>query len=201
MTSGQRPTPSPARLGGLALIGVGAVASAIGVITVLSSGAQNTAAGEQPSAVPTPPLAVSPVPKPGQGDQPTPVPTNDGRTTPALPPQPTQVPPPPNNTEHPVPRIVVRVYNNSTIPGLAHQAADDFRRAGYDVPEVGNYPGGIVYTTTVYFRPGTDEEAQAREVAARIGARLEPRFAGIEAASPGVIAIITNDYKAPQNGK
>ena len=94
--------------------------------------------------------------------------------------------------------ITVRVYNNSTVRGLAHRAAEDFRAAGYDVPQVGNYPSGKIPTTTVYFRPGTEEQAQAQQVADRFGARAEPRFEGLEPASPGVIALITDNYKGPQ---
>lgn len=94
--------------------------------------------------------------------------------------------------------VTVRVYNNSTVKGLAHRAAEDFRTAGYDVPQVGNYPSGKIPTTTVYFRPGTEEQAQAQQVADQFGARAEPRFEGLEPASPGVIALITDDYKGPQ---
>ena len=98
-------------------------------------------------------------------------------------------------------RISVRVYNNSTTKGLAHRAADDFRNAGYDVPEAGNYPFGKIATTTVYYRPGTPEQSQAEEIAAKFGARAEARFEGLQDATPGVIAIITDDYKGPQPTK
>ena len=98
-------------------------------------------------------------------------------------------------------RISVRVYNNSTTKGLAHRAADDFRNAGYDVPEAGNYPFGKIATTTVYYRPGTPEQPQAEEIAAKFGARAEARFEGLQDATPGVIAIITDDYKGPQPTK
>ncbi len=108
------------------------------------------------------------------------------------------VPPVPGGSDQASPKTTVRVYNNSTVKGLAHRAAEDFRAAGYDVPQVGNYPSGRIPTTTVYFRPGTEEEPQAKQVAERFGARAEPRFEGLEPASPGVIALITDDYKGPQ---
>ena len=96
---------------------------------------------------------------------------------------------------------MVRVYNNSTIKGLAHRAAADFRGVGYEVAEVGNYAQGRIYTTTIYYRPGTPEEDQARFVAEQFNARVEPRFPGLDHASEGVIAIVTNDYHGPKDGK
>lgn len=91
----------------------------------------------------------------------------------------------------------VRVYNNSTIKGLAQRARTDLISSGWPVVEIGNYPHGRVYTTTVYFRPGTDEEPAARAIATAFGMRCEARFDGIQQASPGVIVIVTNDYKGP----
>jgi hypothetical protein len=100
------------------------------------------------------------------------------------------VPQPPQ----PEPRAPVRVYNNSNITGLAAQAADDFRRNGWVVEEVANYSGGIIPTSTVYFQPGTGQEAAAQALADRFNLRVEPRFDGIAGARPGLIVIVTNDY-------
>jgi hypothetical protein len=91
-------------------------------------------------------------------------------------------------------RAPLRIYNNSTITGLATRAAEDFRRAGWPIDEVGNYPHGIIPTTTVYYRPGTGEEAPARALGERFGMRVNPRFEGLESATPGIIVIVTNDY-------
>jgi hypothetical protein len=88
----------------------------------------------------------------------------------------------------------VRVYNNSTIHGLATQAADDLRAAGWSVAEVGNYAGGRIPTTTVYYQEGTDQRAVAEAIGAEFGMRVEPRFPGIADVRPGVIVIITKDY-------
>lgn len=213
MTSGQPPSsPSAAKLGGFALIGVGAVAAVVGLATLAGGGEDTEAAppaGEQTSA-PQPPLPPLP-PEPTSSPEPTsgPEPTNSA----APPPSPSSLPQPeqPPSANQPRPdapgaepgqaKIVVRVYNNSTIKGLAHRAADDFRSAGYEVPEVGNYARGTIPTTTVYYRPGTPEEKQAQAVASAFRAKLEPRFPGLEDASPGVIAIITNDYKGISGGK
>lgn len=88
----------------------------------------------------------------------------------------------------------MRVYNNSTIRGLAARAATNIRSAGWQVEETGNYPFGVIPTSTVYFRPGTPEEAAARVLGNRFDLRIEPRFPGIDPASPGLIVIVTNDY-------
>lgn len=211
MTSAPPPAnPSAAKLGGIALIGVGALAAVFGVATAVSGGSEQEAA-PQPSHVPVPAPMTSQAPAPSQSPPPQQVVPPQIPPPPVQPPAPESLPAapnPPNVVQQPgqadlgqpaqnVAKIVVRVYNNSTIKGLANRAADDFRQAGYDVPEVGNYSQGRIYTTTVYFEPGTPEEAQAQEVAARFGARVEPRFDGIRSSSPGIIAIITNDYKGP----
>jgi LytR cell envelope-related transcriptional attenuator len=91
--------------------------------------------------------------------------------------------------------VQVRVYNNSTIKGLAAQAAADLRADGWNVVEAANYPYGIIPTTTAYFTPGTDEETAAKALATTFGMHAEPRFGGIQDASPGVIVIVTNDYQ------
>lgn len=86
------------------------------------------------------------------------------------------------------------MYNNSTVRGLAAQAAEDFRRAGWPVVDVANYPNARIPTSTVYFRPGTGEEAAAQQLGTRFNLRVEPRFDGIANASPGLVVIVTNDY-------
>ncbi|HVL82783.1 MAG TPA: LytR C-terminal domain-containing protein [Pseudonocardia sp.] len=92
-------------------------------------------------------------------------------------------------------RAPLRVYNNSTIRGLADEGAADFRAAGWTVTEVGNYSDGIIPTSTVYYRAGTAEKAAAETLGREFGLRVEPRFAGIKDANPGVIVILTKDYQ------
>jgi len=94
-----------------------------------------------------------------------------------------------------VPKGPIRVYNNSTITGLAAGAAGDFSARGWDVGEVSNYPFGIIPTTTVYYRPGTAEQSIAEELGNEFGLRVNPRFEGLKDASPGVIVIVTNDFQ------
>lgn len=100
-----------------------------------------------------------------------------------------------NGAEAAVVKVPVRVYNNGTIPHLAERAAQEFRNAGWTVTTVGNYAKGIIPTSTVYFRPGTDEEAAAAELGREFGLRVEPRFPGIDDATPGLIVIVTNDFQ------
>ncbi|NWJ73363.1 LytR C-terminal domain-containing protein [Pseudonocardia sp. ICBG1122] len=93
-------------------------------------------------------------------------------------------------------RPVVRIYNNSTIRGLAEKAAGEFRTNGWTVSQVQNYSQGVIPTTTVYYRQGTAEKAAAEEIARKFGIRSEPRFDGIQDATPGVIVIVTRDFSA-----
>jgi hypothetical protein len=136
-----------------------------------------------PEPAPAPPAdggdpAAAPPPAPGGGD------TSSGRTGEAR----------GGNGGTTAASAPLRVYNNSTIPGLAARAAEDFRRAGWPIDEVGNYPQGIIPTTTVYYRPGTGEEASARALGEQFGMRVNPRFDGLQSATPGIIVIVTNDY-------
>ena len=78
---------------------------------------------------------------------------------------------------------------------LAARAQSDFEGAGWTVAEAGNYSQGNIPTSTAYYRPGTGEEAAAHNLATKFGLRVAPRFDGLGTASPGVIVIVTNDYK------
>jgi hypothetical protein len=109
--------------------------------------------------------------------------------------------PPPPVTQPGAGKVPVRVYNNSTITGLAVKAADDVRANGWNVEGTGNYSQGTIPTTTVYFRPGTEEEASAKELASVLRARVEPRFDGIQSSAPGIILIVTNDYQGASKNK
>jgi LytR cell envelope-related transcriptional attenuator len=154
----------------------------------------------------TPPGAVppgEPAPASGAPGAPAPAPPGDGG-------EPMAAPPPPASSGGDTSgvrtgdargergtsavRAPLRVYNNSTISGLAARAAEDFRRAGWSIDEVGNYPHGIIPTTTVYFRPGTGEEEPALALGEQFGMRVNPRFEGLQNATPGIIVIVTNDY-------
>lgn len=91
-------------------------------------------------------------------------------------------------------RMPLRVYNNSTIPGLAARAAADFEAAGWTVTDTGGY-NGLIPTSTVYYRAGTAERDAAEFLGSAFGLRVEERFEGIRSSSPGVIVILTKDYQ------
>ena len=201
---------SPLRVGGLALLGVGAVAALIGVASLVGGGGGGSPTAEAPAptsavapatppttdpgaaAAPPAPTTTSPAPAP-----PAATPDKGGVAVPSF--APTPVAPKPSAAPAPSARAVakqpVRVYNNSTINGLAARAAADLRAAGWTVTEIKGYPDGVIATSTVYYRPGTSEQAAATELGSQFNVRVEPRFAGIQDATPGLILIVTRDYQ------
>ncbi|HTI28698.1 MAG TPA: LytR C-terminal domain-containing protein [Kutzneria sp.] len=186
----------PARIAGIVLLAVAAIALVMGVISLLpSSGGGNQAGGTST----TPPPATTTTSKPAATTTTTSAAPTTTTSKPAVTTTTSAAQPPPGGGGNPQSEPV-RVYNNGTIPHLAEQAANDFRSAGYTVPTVGNYSQGIIATTTVYFRPGTAEEAEANAMAQAFHMRSMPRFDGIQSADPGVIVIITNDYSPPKKG-
>jgi hypothetical protein len=196
----------PLKAAGLVLVGVAIVAAVIGGVTLLNSGDKNNTATPTSSAVP-PPGGTPSGSVPPSSSSPSPSPSVPPSLTSAAAPPPTSpAAPPPNQGGQPSDQqasakwVVVRVYNNSTIHGLAATAAEDFRGAGWNVAEVSNYSAGIIPVTTAYYRPGTDEETAAKALAAEFGMRAEARFDGIKDSSPGVIVIVTNNYQAKSGG-
>ena len=203
MTSPESPSSShPARAAGFALLGVALIALVIGVATLFTGGDSGTNNAEGTSTPPGPstPGPASSTEAPAGSTAP---PATTTTTTPPA----TSTPPPAAGTTTPPPPVTpaakppVRIYNNSTIAGLAARASDDVKRSGWEVAETGNYSQGQIPTTTVYFRPGTEEEASAKQLASVMQARVEERFDGIQTAHAGIIVIVTNDYKGAQNVK
>ncbi len=90
-------------------------------------------------------------------------------------------------------RTPVRVYNNSTVEGLAGDTASTLESDGWSIAHVGNYNDGEVPTSAVYYGDGPGEKAAAQKVGAELGLPVQPRFDGIMTASPGVIVIVTAD--------
>lgn len=204
----------PLRIAGYVLLGVAALAAIIGLVHMASGGsgaatpsdtanqaapASDTAAPSTPPAapgtpnqlaapaVPAPPAPAAPAPAapapalPGAG-----LPSESGSRSAGK---------GSGNYSSSTAKAPARVYNNSLIKGLAEQAADDMRGSGWTVTEVGNYPGGNVAASTVYYRPGTNEQAAAKHLASSLGMIAAPRFSGIADATPGLIVIVTKDYQ------
>lgn len=204
----------PLRAAGLGLLAVAVVAAAIGGVTLVTGGAEPDNAAASSSAEPE-------RTERGTGGEPD---APDGGapdgSSPQSPPDDTDVDDEAGGEDGDADRagsdgtddevrdqpvaeleVPVRVYNNSTIGGLAAEVREDLAARGWNVVEIGNYSAGNIPTSTVYFRPGTDEESAARALAEDFGMRVEPRFDGIADASPGVIVIVTKDYEEPRGGK
>lgn len=116
-------------------------------------------------------------------------PTAVETTTTAAPP-----PPPPPPAAPSVNRAVpVRVLNNSLVAGLAGRTASELGANGWSNVATGNYAGGTLPKTTVFYGDSPAEQAAAEAIAAEIGAVAEPRFAGISGSEPGVIVIVTGN--------
>ncbi|MFJ7211923.1 LytR C-terminal domain-containing protein [Amycolatopsis sp. NPDC098790] len=198
----------PMKAAGVALVGVAIIAAVIGGITALGGGNGSDEAG--PSGTTTqpgtsggtsaPPATSSTATPPSTSTNPSsPTPPPATTTPPAGQPTPGQ-PGQPGDQQASNKWVTVRVFNNSTIKGLADRAAEDFRGGGWNVNEVSNYSQGVIPTTTAFYRPGTDEEAAAKQLAQEFGIKAEPRFPGIESASPGVIVIVTKEYESGHKG-
>ena len=206
MTSPESASPSrPAKAAGFALLGVAAVALVIGVVSLFGGGSSDDAPPVAEGSSTAPPAstassATSEPPASTPSSAPAATTTASPTAPPSTPASSAAVPPPPV-TQPGVAKVPVRVYNNSTITGLASKASDEVRANGWEVAETGNYSGGTIPTTTVYFRPGTEEEAAAKELGSALRARVEPRFDGIQSAAAGVILIVTNDYQGTSKSK
>jgi hypothetical protein len=203
MTSPESASPSrPAKAAGFALLGVAAVALVIGVVSLFGGGSSDDTPPVAEGSSTAPPASTS---APASSESPAssapPATTTASPTVPPSTPASSAVVPPPPVTQPGVTKAPVRVYNNSTVTGLASKASDEVRANGWEVAETGNYAGGTIPTTTVYYRPGTEEEAAAKELASVLRARVEPRFDGIQSAAAGVILIVTNDYQGASKNK
>lgn len=216
------PRPSSGKIAGLVLLGVAAIALVIGLVTALSgpseeqagppvsgTGSASPTNGGQTGGPPGSDGRRQPgASKPGGGPSSPTTSYPRGSTTKVVPPPPADggggraggpgAAGGPGGDEQArvasTRREPVRVYNNSKITGLAERAAADFRGGGFKVVQVGNYSQGIIPASTVYYRPGTGEQATATALANEFGMRVQARFPGIARSSPGVIVIVTNNY-------
>ncbi|ASR38252.1 hypothetical protein BAY61_28230 [Prauserella marina] len=202
----------PMRAAGLGLLAVAVVAAVIGGVTLVGNGSPSDERAEptasQTSTSETDGRQGSPSESQDDTEPSSPAPSSPSApsSAPASPSQsgePSRPPQGEQGDDKPasVKSVAVRVYNNSTIKGLAQDAAGDFTAQGWNVVETANYSAGVIPTTTVYFRQGTDEEQAARELADKFGMRVEPRFEGIAESSPGVIVIVTKDFEGTNRGK
>lgn len=195
----------PMKAAGLALVGVAVIAAVIGGITLTTGGGDSDTA-TPPGTTPTTSDGATPPSSPGASSPPASSPPASSAPPSSAP---ASTPPPasqPGQTGQPGPGqpggdqqashkwVTVRVYNNSTIQGLADKGAKDFRASGWNVTEIGPHQGRLE-KSAAYYRPGTDEEAAAKALALEFGIEALPRFEGIQSAAPGVIVILTKDYE------
>ena len=112
-------------------------------------------------------------------------------------PSPTDLPADPAQDDPPddpaAERPPLTVLNHSRVTGLAAKAADDFRRGGWEVVEVGNTRYSVA-ETTVFFAPGQEGAAVAlREQFpdVRRSAERPPELPG-----SGLTVVVTREYPA-----
>jgi hypothetical protein len=84
----------------------------------------------------------------------------------------------------------VLVLNDSRVAGLAQRAAQRFTAAGWPVRDTGSLTGRI-RTTTVYYAPGQQAEAEAFARAFPEVRRVLPRLATLPGA--GLTVVVTRD--------
>jgi hypothetical protein len=91
-------------------------------------------------------------------------------------------------------KLPLIVLNNTTIQGLAAQAAGTFRAGGWTVTRYDNYTNDIV-STCAYYDPATPgAQAAATALRAQFPAikRVQPKFAELPAGP--VVVVLTPDY-------
>ena len=77
--------------------------------------------------------------------------------------------------------------NNSTVAGLAARTASELAANGWNVAEVGNYPGPNITNTTVYYGNNAGEKEAALAIADELGATAELR----PGSGSGVTVVVT----------
>lgn len=187
-----RPELEPSRIGPRraiagALIALSGVALTIVALLLVNKGDEN---GSPSVALPAAPVtttgAPAPTPAPSASSGPVAAPTT-AATTPIV--TPTVAP---SRAPNEAPVVPVTVLNNSRIRGLADRAAVRFRAGGWPVTHVGNYSGGRIAATTVYFAPG--QQRSAARFAKQFGiGRVVPRFPGLPGS--GTTVVVTRDYR------
>ncbi|WP_328406833.1 LytR C-terminal domain-containing protein [Nocardia sp. NBC_00403] len=89
--------------------------------------------------------------------------------------------------------VPVRVLNNGLIAGLASRTASELSASGWNVVEVGNYPGENVAKTTVFYGNTPGEREAAVAIAAELGATAVPRSTGAGDSGSGVTVVVTGN--------
>ena len=85
----------------------------------------------------------------------------------------------------------VRVYNISSIEGVAESAANRLRDAGWNVTETGDLSLPEISGTTVFFSDAPGEHEAADEVGKLLEAPVQPRVPELTEQPPGVVVAVT----------
>lgn len=124
------------------------------------------------------------------------------RAATALPqPGPSTVTPHPSGTLPPrTSRAVpITIRNNSTDLTLAARAEADLKKDGWNVVASDNVEPAGFSRTTVFYRPATEEQPAAAELAARFGMTADPYPPALADSDPGLLVMVANDYTGPRN--
>jgi len=181
------------------------VAVALAGVALLVVGVLALGGGDDPEPGAAPPATATPSapstststsPSVSPSVSPSPEPTPTTTTAPGTV-RPTTSRPPADPTTGPaIPRAPLTVLNNSTIQGLADQAASEAQQRGWQIAQVGNFAGRLP-TTTVYYDPGdAAEEAAARQFAEEFPQveQVLPRYAGLPPTPPGIVLVVTRTW-------
>lgn len=97
-------------------------------------------------------------------------------------------------TTAPAGKLPLIVLNNTTVNGLAKQAAQTFTDGGWTVTNYGNYNNDILSTCAYYdpAYPGAQAAAEALRAQFPAIKRDMPKFAGLPAGP--IVVVLTPDY-------
>jgi LytR cell envelope-related transcriptional attenuator len=86
------------------------------------------------------------------------------------------------------------VLNNTTVNGLATQAATAFRAGGWTVTSIGNLSDDIISTCAYYDPSAAGAQAAAQALRTQFPAvkRAVPKFGGLPAGP--IVVVLTSDY-------
>ncbi len=88
--------------------------------------------------------------------------------------------------------VPVQVLNNSLVAGLASKTAAELTANGWSNVSAGNYAGGTIAKSTVYYGNTAGEKEAAQQIANELGVGAEPKAAGIDSGT-GVVVILTGN--------
>ncbi|MET7770742.1 LytR C-terminal domain-containing protein [Nocardia sp. NPDC005366] len=89
--------------------------------------------------------------------------------------------------------VPIRVLNNSLVAGLASRTAGQLQADGWTNVSSGNYAGGNIAKTTVYYGNSPGEREAAMEVARALGATAEPKSSDVGDSGAGVVVILAGN--------